>query len=687
MLFLSHSSTDTEAARFLKEKIENNPLAHTKKLKVWLDITDLIPGRPWQNQIERILDNESTAFAVYIGHSGVAKWVEPEVRLALSRAIREEGEYPFIPIISKEAQSCSSLPGFVKQFHAIKDPLNNPDELQKLISTILEEPKSLAPLVTDPFVGLRAFSKNDSHLFYGREKESTELIDLLKNNKLLMVYGDSGAGKSSLVKAGLIPLYENGRLEDDFSENRSYIKNWQFIEFKPFNSPFLRLTEAIIQKSKIQFNITPKDASYIGSTLNDANKNSREIVEMIKYPFTNNDRLLIVIDQFEEIFTQVKDEQEREDFFKLLVKLTEDTGVLNIKIVITMRRDYYNLCSSYEEFYKFSQKCKYLVRRMDNNSLHKAIVNPLMLAGINDADLFANKVIKDVSDRASDLALMEFALSQTWIQKDKYNGDLLKTYQSIGEVSGALAKKANIVYEILTDTEKSLCKSIFIRLAKIGDTGGSTRRIASKDEFQEDQWALLDKLSRDEFGRLVMISNKEIHEETNEVSTFIEIAHETLLTQWDKLQTWLQQSTSYIKILDLVFDRSKSWAKNTSNKEVFLLANYDLLEARKLLQENSELLNYNEVEFIESSIQKMDSDEREKSKKNRLIKSITMCLMGLAIILLIIAGMAIDQSRKALFESSQWEQIEEFKYDLTQMSLLYEQLADDKENYPSSTVD
>jgi len=104
LLFLSHSGSDTDTACLLKKRIEESSIAKKHNIKVWLDKHDLLAGKPWQNQLEAVIEKESTAFAVYIGDRAIASWVEPEVRLALSRSIKEQGKYPFIPILSKKSE-------------------------------------------------------------------------------------------------------------------------------------------------------------------------------------------------------------------------------------------------------------------------------------------------------------------------------------------------------------------------------------------------------------------------------------------------------------------------------------------------------------------------------------------------------------------------------------------------------
>jgi TIR domain len=131
ILFLSHSGSDTEAAKALKRRIEDSPSAKKAELKVWFDKDDLKAGKSWQAQLAATIEKEADAFAVLLGARGIVNWVEAEVEVALSRATTSA--LPFIPIIAKESQGSSALPAFARRYQGVLDPLNDSDELAKLI--------------------------------------------------------------------------------------------------------------------------------------------------------------------------------------------------------------------------------------------------------------------------------------------------------------------------------------------------------------------------------------------------------------------------------------------------------------------------------------------------------------------------------------------------------------------------
>jgi hypothetical protein len=150
VLFLSHSGSDTEAAKALKRRIEDSPSAKKAELKVWFDKDDLKAGKSWQAQLAATIEKEADAFAVLLGARGIVNWVEAEVEVALSRATTSA--FPFIPIIAKESQGSSALPAFARRYQGVLDPLNDSDELAKLIKATTGDWDREVILTDEPFV-------------------------------------------------------------------------------------------------------------------------------------------------------------------------------------------------------------------------------------------------------------------------------------------------------------------------------------------------------------------------------------------------------------------------------------------------------------------------------------------------------------------------------------------------------
>jgi TIR domain len=232
-LFLSHAGIDSDAALALGQRLEEAAKASGEELAVWIDKRDLGHG-PWLDQIDTAFKG-STAFAVYVGTRGVINWVWREVKLALDRTIVEPA-YRLLPILADGARP-EGLPSFLSQFQCFADAGIAEPAFGKLLAAVLGKgPRTELARVSDPFVGLRAFDSSKAHLFFGRERKVAELVELLRTEHLVMVVGDSGSGKSSLVKAGLVPAFRGGRLARPRDQGPDETI-WHVVETRPRHGP------------------------------------------------------------------------------------------------------------------------------------------------------------------------------------------------------------------------------------------------------------------------------------------------------------------------------------------------------------------------------------------------------------------------------------------------------------------
>jgi hypothetical protein len=519
LLFLSHAGVDTEAALRIADLIENTPEARQHGLKVWIDKRHLQAGQSWQHQLEDVIENQSTAFAVYLGNKGVINWVENEVRLALSRTTGKP-DYPFIPIITKQSRGARALPGFARQFQGVHDIESDPEELTKLLRAVLRRDRAQGlQLVDHPFKGLLAFDTADTHLFFGREAEARELLEQIKQHALVMVVGDSGSGKSSLVKAGLIPLYLGGELGKDVLEYR-YERVWVSVQTRPRTNPFGSLADDLEETA----NTLGVPADKISEIKRLAREQvAQSVYDALRLAIPDNAEVLLFVDQLEELFTNASPE-DREAFIKMLQGLTAQPGKTPVHLVLAMRRDYYNLCSQYKAFFELTENGRFSVKRMQDTKLEACVRKPLVYTPLKDDANFAKAVVADVGDQPGDLALMQLAVTLAWDWHADYPS-LTEAYSATGRVTGALAKLADEVYHNkLSDAERELVEPLLIRLVRLGDTAGATRRIVGRNELSAETWALAQKLASQEGGRLLVTGGDE-HQAT------IELSHEALVTQ------------------------------------------------------------------------------------------------------------------------------------------------------------
>lgn len=240
-VFLSHAGIDSEAASQLARRLEESEEAKAQGLKVWIDKRDLVPGGRWKDALQSALGS-STAFAVYIGSRGVVNWIWDEVGVALDRAHREPG-YPIVPILAPGTHA-ADLPSFLSQYQGVGDP-ERVEEFQKLLRAVRRlDPFAKVALEREPFVGLQSFTSRKVHLFFGREQEIDELVTLLQETPFVLVTGDSGSGKSSLVLAGPVSAFRGGRLGRPHEAGPDETI-WHVIETCPGTDPFGCLADSV----------------------------------------------------------------------------------------------------------------------------------------------------------------------------------------------------------------------------------------------------------------------------------------------------------------------------------------------------------------------------------------------------------------------------------------------------------
>ena len=493
LLFLSHAGVDTEAALAFAERIEASPAARAAGLRVWVD-KNLVPGRGWQRQLEEVIERQSTAFAVYLGVHKAINWVEAEIRVALNRATKDSN-YSFIPILIGKA-NIADLPAFARQYHGLQASDDTDLELlQQIVSALVEptQPGAVA-MVEQPFVGLASFDQTTSELFYGRDAETDDLVERLRRKNFIMVVGDSGSGKSSLVRAGLAPRFRGGAYAD-ISGDQPDRTFWQVIEMKAQKHPFERLVDAV-NDAATKCGISARERGEYANWIR--TREPEKIRDAIRDSAPSPSQALLIVDQFEALWTQASGE-DRVTFVKAVLRLA-DLAAGSCRIVVTMRRDYYNLYPALCQDLKVEDVSeKFLMRRMKDTALREAILRPLKLNEYRDDqsnNSFAEVVLRDVGDRPGDLALLEMALAESWRHRGAHRGRLLEAYAARGGVTGALANAAEEVFkERLEDLSIDVIKGVFVRLVRLGDTGGTTRRIARREDFTHLTWPLVQELA------------------------------------------------------------------------------------------------------------------------------------------------------------------------------------------------
>ncbi|MEG4083460.1 nSTAND1 domain-containing NTPase, partial [Microcoleus sp. POL10_C6] len=431
-------------------------------------------------------------------------------------------------------------------------------------------------VIPNPYQGLSAFREEDADFFFGQEKFVSNLVEVTHKQPLVAVVGPSGSGKSSVVFAGLIPkLRKEG--------------NWLIEIFRPGNEPFKKLVFALIQQLEPSANEIQK----LGLE-SDMLQGRITLQQVLSRILANNPgkRLLLVVDQFEELYTlcQVKEEQER--FADgLLTAIAQE----NITLVFTLRADFYGYVLSYRPLRDALQEyTPQLLSSMKREELQAAIELPAQKSEVQLEPQLTQRILDDVGQEPGNLPLLEFALTRLW--EKQINQELThQAYEEIGGVKKAIANHAEQVYQQLSEIDKKQAQRIFVQLVRPGEGTEDTRRIATRAEVGEDNWNLVSYLAGYQ-ARLVVTGRQE-PEDT------VEVVHEALIREWGTLREWINANRDFRTWQERLKVALREW-KNNNHDSGALLRGVPLNVAAEWLRKRAGEMTQEERDFIQVSVRK-----------------------------------------------------------------------------------
>lgn len=315
-----------------------------------------------------------------------------------------------------------------------------------------------------PYRGLQYFdcTEEDAKYFYGRQTVTDQLIEKVRQSNFLAVLGASGSGKSSVVRAGLLYQLQQGR-------KLSGSDTWQLRIFRPGEHPLQSLAQAFLdgELSDIQ------RASQLGQAEELINKGSQGLGQLIDA--ANCERVVLVVDQFEEVFTLCENTQARQRFFDCLLTALQRCG-RKFCLVLTMRADFFGKCAEYAELAAKIQENLLTVTPMSRQELEQVIIAPAKQVNLTVESELVEQIIDDMGDSPGILPLLQYTLTEIWQQRTGEGKLTLATYSRLGGVRGTLQKRATEVYEGLSSDEQKAAKQIFLELTQLGEGREDTRR-------------------------------------------------------------------------------------------------------------------------------------------------------------------------------------------------------------------
>ncbi|HMZ22027.1 MAG TPA: hypothetical protein PLD20_29105, partial [Blastocatellia bacterium] len=471
------------------------------------------------------------------------------------------------------------------------------------LNAALETPAS-------PFPGLRPFKETESHLFFGRDEQIEKVVVKLAEKRFLAVVGTSGSGKSSLVRAGLISALRSGTMAGAGHK-------WRIAEFRPTNDPIGNLARAL--NSAAVFGAEENAAIQNAITEATLRLGSRGLIEAVRQnPLAEDESLLVLVDQFEELFRFAREARKTKDnrfdndaaaFVKLLLEAVKPTPdgrrEANIYVVLTMRSDFLGDCSQFWELPEAVTESQYLIPRLTRDQLCQVIEGPVAIGGGEIAPRLVNQLLNDITDNQDQLPILQHALMRTWDrwiagsrrpvtdgtdsgtetnpQSAIHNPQWidLEHYEATGGMANALSEHADEAYEELpVARHRFIAKRMFKALTEKGEDNREIRRsvefgkLCAITEATVSELKTVIEIFREPGRSFLMPPAGTVLEET----TLVDISHESLIRVWEQLQRWVDEEAEsaaiYLRLADAACRNAELWrGKDLQEAEDWLAKN------------------------------------------------------------------------------------------------------------------
>jgi hypothetical protein len=590
-VFLCYARADSDLVTRLKTDLLG------QGVKVWIDREGLQPGTlDWEEALRTAIRSARAVLLIASPNARGSRYVRDELRIA------ELYRRPVYPLWIAGTQWIDTVPlgwGGVQYLDARESHYEMAvPELVALLDKASSQPAKAPELdfePRNPYKGLRAFTGDDAHDFFGRDTLINELTTTLEGTlssevkyqqcaRLLAVVGSSGSGKSSVVMAGLLPRLREGRLPGS--------EQWVYLDpIVPGARPIEALTLALSE------HLPDKSLRAIREDLEDDAARGLHLLatKLAKRPGT---KVVLLVDQFEELFTQTPSEDERRHFLDLLVTATTEPHG-SVIVLLTLRADFYDRPLAYPALGQLIPSHQMVVLPMSIHELREVIEKPAALSDVRltfEGDLVGD-LLFEVQGQVGALPLLQFTLDQLF-QRRSGSQLTLSSYRELGGVKGALIRKAEETYAALpSDEHRTLARALFVRLIDPGASEqDTTRRRAALSEFslpEARQTRLLQEVI-DAFIVARLLTTAEIGGTTS-----IEVSHEALIREWKRFAEWLREAREDIRLQQTISDDAAEWEQRNKPGDR-LYRGSQLKEARAWARRNNP--SGNEVAFLRSGV-------------------------------------------------------------------------------------
>jgi formylglycine-generating enzyme required for sulfatase activity len=603
--FLSYHTPDEALATRLKAAIERKDPTS----RVFFAPTHLRAGRSWSAQLADEIA-QASAFILLVGERGLGDWQVYEYDEALDKRVKSP-DFPLIMMLL-EGQTAPGLP-FLRRHHWIitRDPASELD-VARLFEAASGDDANPGDLwrYASPYRGLASMEEKDSGYFFGRKRETVEVLSALAGavNRLPVLVGNSGVGKSSLAQAGVLAALKRQAWPTDaetpgpWPQVFATSRQWGFLTLRPGTEPLKALVDAFLDtwqfaaidpdrvKNQIGWIELLRDGKAKLADLIDATERRRAELDQPKPP-----AFFIYIDQSEELYLR-SEERQRRRFSEILAEGQSDP---RLRTLMSLRADFFGELQKDQPLHAVYRQIE--VAPLREGGLREVVSRPAeLLSARFEADHLAEDIALRTAEEstkdAGALPLLSYLLDDMWQRMvERGDGVLRLPAQSI-DLGQVLVQRADAFIANHPNSEEELRRILTLKLATVREDGEPTRRRALRSEFSDAQWRLVSELA-DHPNRLLVIATPESGE------SLAEVAHETIFRRWDKLREWIAAEREFLAWRSGLEAARRAWlAAPEASKDAALLMGLAVTSAASWLDKRAADIPEIDRKFIASSV-------------------------------------------------------------------------------------
>jgi serine/threonine protein kinase len=483
-----------------------------------------------------------------------------------------------------------------------------------------------------PYSGLSSFQEADADRFFGRSREIASFVNRLRDQPLLAVVGSSGAGKSSFMRAGLMPVLKRSG------------EAWESLVIRPGRQPLGALVQII--EPLLTSSVSLAEGLQEHRKLTEQLRSAPGLAGSVLRGRAQRERrkILLFIDQFEELYTLVPDARERQAFTACLSAIADD-ATSPIRVVLSIRSDFLDRVSEDERFMSELGQGLFFLTTPNREGLRDALVQPAEQAGYRfETPAMVEAMLQHLEATPGALPLLQFSATQLWEQRDPARKLLTsESYEAMGGIAGALARHADSVLTKLPVQARTLARSVFLRLV----TPERTRAIVSQEELRE--------VTRDagEFQRVIdlLVQARLLVVQTGSGSTgaTVEIVHESLIHGWPTLTRWLEETQEDAAFLEQLRTAARQWQSKGKDSGL-LWAGEMVEEAQRFRRRYPRELPKVQHDFLTAVIEQAAKAARRK-------RALTVGSIGFLAVLVVASTGALVVIRQSKHEAERQAEV------------------------------